>query len=106
MTTIADFKVLNQRLVEEIKQLRSWTTAAEAKISLPKADPQCLTVLSLSRTYNRRSTGDMSWPKKNSTQIRSPHEDQQKKPLSTAVIVEIILAAVVMIGVGLWLMAG
>jgi hypothetical protein len=48
----------------------------------------------------------MSWPKKKSAQSSSPPEDQQKKELPTLTIVAIMLAAIVAIGVGLWLMAG
>ncbi|MDP9904738.1 hypothetical protein [Arthrobacter bambusae] len=48
----------------------------------------------------------MSWPKKKSAQSSSTLEEQQKKELSIPTIVTLMLAAIVGIGIGLWLMVG
>ncbi|WP_284982401.1 hypothetical protein [Arthrobacter sp. efr-133-TYG-118] len=46
----------------------------------------------------------MPWPKKKSAQSGSPPDSQQTKDLPTLAIIAVMLAAIVIIGVGLWLL--
>ena len=48
----------------------------------------------------------MSWIKKKAAPSSQPPDDEQKKELPTLAIIAIMLAAIAMIGVGLWLLTG
>lgn len=48
----------------------------------------------------------MSWSKKKPAQNITPPEDRKNAELSTPVIVAIMVAAVLVISVGLWLLVG